>query len=172
MNLLRQVEDLLAGTTTSVALVTAALDAAAAADDRLHAFVRLRRGAALAEAAVADAARSGGDDRPLLGVPFAVKDSHALAGEPAPANGTDVAERDAATVSDPWVASLLAAGAIAIGQTTMPPLALLPWGPARNPQHTFDGPGAHAVNLVRWWCGSARASARCRRSCCPCRGRP
>lgn len=133
MNLIQQVEDLKTGTTSSAALTTAALAAAAASEQTLHAFVRLRDSAALAEAAAADAARAAGDDRPLLGVPFAVKDSHALAGEPSPANGTTVTVRGAATKSDPWVAALLAAGAVPIGQTTMPPLALLPWGPARNP---------------------------------------
>jgi amidase len=127
----RAVAGLASGTTTSATLVAAAL-AAASTHQQLQAFVRLRTDAATAEAKAADATRAAGDTRPLLGVPLAVKDSHRIAGEPAPANGCDVSTA-IETADDPWVASLRSAGAVVIGQTTMPPLALLPWGPARNP---------------------------------------
>lgn len=121
-----------AGTTTSTALVELVLARLAAAEPRLHVLTALRSEAARSEAADADAARGRGDTRPLLGIPLLVKESHAVAGLPGGAQGTASPprnpERDA-----PLVAALRAAGAIVVGSTTMPELALWPFGPARNP---------------------------------------
>jgi amidase len=114
-------------------------------DGRLNAFRTLFRPGALAEAQAADAARAAGDDRPLLGIPVAVKDNVAVAGH-APGMGTGspepVAGRDAEQVR-----RLRAAGAVVVGTTHLPELALWPftesqtWGATRNPWNTDHTPG-------------------------------
>ena len=109
-------------------------------DGRLNAFRTLFRDSALAAARAADAARTAGDDRPLLGVPVAVKDSVAVAGH-APAMGTGSPEPVAAADAE-QVRLLRAAGAVVVGTTHLPELALWPftesqtWGATRNPWNT------------------------------------
>ncbi|MCB9455772.1 MAG: Asp-tRNA(Asn)/Glu-tRNA(Gln) amidotransferase subunit GatA [Anaerolineaceae bacterium] len=62
------------GALTSVALTQAYLDRIDQLDDTLHAYLTITRESALAAAKAADQARANGDDRPLLGVPLALKD--------------------------------------------------------------------------------------------------
>ncbi len=100
---------------------------------------------ARAQAREADAALARGDRRPLLGVPVAVKDNVAVRGQYA-SQGTGspepVAERDAEQVR-----RLRDAGAVLLGLTTLPELALWPftesptWGDTRNPWSTGHTPG-------------------------------
>jgi amidase len=113
-------------------------------DRRLNAFRTLFDTAA-AEAEAADAAIARGEDRPLLGVPVAVKDYVAVAGH-APSQGTGspepVAKEDAEVVR-----RLRAAGAVIVGSTNLPELALWPFtesetfGPTRNPWNPDRTPG-------------------------------
>jgi amidase len=78
--------------------------------------------AALADAAAADAARAGGRRRPLLGVPYTIKDSYKAKGltvaAGSPAFAHLIANEDAFTV-----ARVRAAGGVLLGKTNMPPLA-------------------------------------------------
>ncbi|HEX4432903.1 MAG TPA: amidase family protein [Frankiaceae bacterium] len=124
-------ERLGAGSLTSVALVTELLERVDRLDPQLHAFVELRREAVLEEAAAADQARAAGDERPLLGIPIAVKNGVSVAGI-ASRQGTRSAELPAARDAD-VVSALRTAGCLILGVTTMPELALHPYGPARNP---------------------------------------
>lgn len=124
-------ERLSSGNLTSVALVTELLQRIDQLDPQLHAFVEIRRGAVLEEAAAADQARAQGDERPLLGIPVAVKNSMSVAGI-ASLQGTRSAEPPAARDAD-IVSALRTAGCLVLGVTTMPELALHPYGPARNP---------------------------------------
>ena len=82
-------------------LVSFPLDRIERFNPQLNAFVSARSEAALREADHADQLRRGGDPRPLLGIPFAVKDEHDLAGE-VTALGTGstavVAQHDSAIV--------------------------------------------------------------------------
>ncbi len=127
-------ERLAGGSLTSVALVSELLARIDELEPRLHAFVELRRVAVLEEAAAADQARAQGDERPLLGIPVAVKNSVAVAGI-ASRQGTRSAEPAAARDAD-VVSALRTAGCLVLGVTTMPELALHPYGPARNPWDT------------------------------------
>jgi amidase len=127
-------ERLRGGSLTSGALVTELLTRVDRLDSRLHAFVEVRREAVLEEAAAADAARADGDERPLLGIPVAVKNSVAVQGL-ATRQGTSSAEPVALRDAD-IVGALRAAGCLVFGVTTMPELALHPYGPARNPWDT------------------------------------
>ncbi|MCW2723328.1 MAG: hypothetical protein JWN35_249 [Frankiales bacterium] len=114
-------------------------------DAQLGAFRTVFRERAQVEAAAADGALAEGDGRPLLGVPVAVKDNIAVEGH-APSMGTGsrepVAQRDAELV-----ARLRAAGAVIVGTTRLPELALWPftesatYGPTRNPWSPGHTPG-------------------------------
>jgi amidase len=119
-----------AGDLTSSELVDQLLRRVELLDPQLHAFSDVRHGVR-EEAALADQARAAGDERPLLGIPIAVKNSIAVAGI-ASRYGTRSAETPSARDCE-LVAALRAAGCLVLGATTMPELALHPDGPARNP---------------------------------------
>ena len=129
-------------------------------DPELNAFRRVLAERALADADQADARRAAGDERPLLGVPLAVKDGEDLAGEVTTlgtaANGTPaVADND-------FVRRLRAAGAVLVGKTNLPELAIMgstegpafgvtrnPWDPERTPGGSSGGSAAAvAAGLV------------------------
>src|SRR5918995_1657690 len=86
-----------------------------------------------------------GEERPLLGVPIALKDSVDLAGE-LTMHGTDCFEQPAAADTE-MVRRLRAAGAIVIGKTHLPELAIhgftesATWGVSRNPWNRQRRPG-------------------------------
>ena len=133
-----------AGTSTAVEAVSASLDRIADLDSTLRAFVVVRGRAALAEAAGLDN-RSDRADLPLAGVPVAIKDNVAVAGEPL-RNGSTATSVEPAATDHPVVARLRAAGAIVVGITAVPELCI--WGstdsPAaitRNPWNTDRVPG-------------------------------
>ena len=133
------------GRVTSVELLELSLGRIDRYDGRLNAFRTLFRERARGEAEAADRAIAAGEDRPLLGVPVAVKDNVAVAGH-APGMGTGspepVAGRDAEQVH-----RLRAAGAVVVGTTHLPELALWPftesqtWGATRNPWAPAHTPG-------------------------------
>lgn len=62
------------GVITAVDLTQAHLDQIQAYDERVRAFITVAAEQALAQAQAADEARANGDDRPLLGIPLAIKD--------------------------------------------------------------------------------------------------
>jgi amidase len=132
------------GTVTSVRLLEISLARIERLDRQLNAF-RTLFSTARAEAEAADAALARGDERPLLGVPVAVKDYVAVAGH-APAQGTGSPERVAAADAE-VVRRLRAAGAVIVGTTNLPELALWPFtesatfGTTRNPWDPSRTPG-------------------------------
>ena len=142
---LGQRELLSSGRLTAVELLDLCLARIDRLDGRINAFRTVFHEAARAEAQAADEARQAGDDRPLLGIPVAVKDNVEVAGH-APGMGTAspeaVAGRDAEQVR-----RLRAAGAVVVGTTHLPELALWPftesqtWGATRNPWSLEHTPG-------------------------------
>ena len=114
-------------------------------DPELNAFGAVYAERALAEADAADRRRAGGDDAPLLGVPFAVKDEIDIAGE-ITSRGTGAITTRAPADAE-VVRRLRAAGAVVVGKTTMPEVGLWPftesitWGVTRNPWNTDRTPG-------------------------------
>src|SRR3954453_10281488 len=133
------------GEVSSRDLVELSLRRIAALDPELHAFVAVYADRALAEADAADRRRGAGDDAPLPGVPFAVKDEMDIAGEVTSRGTRAVATRAPADAE--VVRRLRAAGAVIVGKTTMPELGLWPftesitWGVTRNPWDTDRTPG-------------------------------
>jgi amidase len=100
---------------------------------------------ALAEADQADGRAKGGDTRPLLGVPFAIKDDCDVAGEVTAFGGS--AHGPPATADAEAVRRLRVAGAVILGKTHVPELTITPWtesptfGVTRNPWDLQRTPG-------------------------------
>ncbi|MCW2598643.1 MAG: amiB2 [Frankiales bacterium] len=132
------------GTVSSVQLLELSLRRIKELDPQLGAF-RTLFDTARAEAEAADAAIARGEDRPLLGVPVAVKDNLNVAGH-APSLGTG-SPQPAATQDAEIVRRLRAAGAVIAGATKLPELALWPFtesktfGVTHNPWNLDHTPG-------------------------------
>ena len=133
-----QAELVRSGAVTARELVELSLERIARLDPSLNAFRVVRAERALAEAGAAQARVDAGEAAPLLGVPIAVKDNMDVAGE-LTTHGTGVVAEPARADCE-VVRRLRAAGAIVVGKTNMPELALWPqltesqtWGSTRNP---------------------------------------
>ena len=133
-----------AGEVTAEEVVAGHLDRIARLNAELGAFVRVRAAAAAAEARAVDA-RTDRAELPLAGVPVAVKDCVSVAGEPM-SYGSAAFPRVPRNHDHPLVARLRAAGAIVVGLTNLPELAIYPftdsvYGVARNPWNPRRTPG-------------------------------
>lgn len=135
--LARQAELLRSGGVGSRELVEGYLRRIEEIEPRLDAFRIVYSERALAEADQADARLKAGEERPLLGVPVAVKDNVDVAGD---FTGYGTREwREPARADSEIVRRLRAAGAVIIGKTHLPELAIWPftesasWGVTRNP---------------------------------------
>src|SRR5215218_9454409 len=91
-------------------------------DPQLNAFRRVFAERALLEAEQAEARVRAGEERPLLGVPIAIKDEVAVVGA-VTSNGTDAYDEPASADSE-VVRRLREAGAIIVGLTLLPELAI------------------------------------------------
>jgi amidase len=174
-----QAELIRAGEVSARELVEEQLRRIERIDPALNAFRTVFAERALIEADQAQARRGLGEERPLLGVPIAIKDDTDVAGE-VTARGSSAhggpAERDAELVR-----RLRAAGAIVIGKTHVPELEQWPFtesatfGYTRNPWATDRTPGgssggsaaAVAAGLVGAASGSdGGGSIRIPAACC------
>jgi amidase len=136
------------------------LDRIVRLDPQLNAFRKVFTERALLEAEQAEARRRGGDERPLLGVPIAIKDESEIAGEIC-THGTDAFAEPAKADSE-MVRRLREAGAIVVGLTLLPELAICgftesatygvtrnPWNAQRSPAGSSGGSAAAvAAGLV------------------------
>jgi amidase len=133
-----------AGEVTARSVVAEHLDRIAKINAELGAFVRVRSAEALGEAEAIDARADRAELR-LAGVPVAIKDNLPVAGEPMRVGSA--ALPDVPQDKDhPVVARLRAAGAVVVGQTNLPELAIYPFtdsafGIARNPWDRRRTPG-------------------------------
>jgi len=134
-----------AGEVSPTELVRLHLERIERLDPRLNSFRVVLAERALLEAEQAEARLKAGDERPLLGVPIALKDSTDLAGEQT-THGTDGFPDPAAADSE-MVRRLREAGAIVVGKTLLPELAICgftesaTWGVSRNPWDPQRTPG-------------------------------
>jgi amidase len=141
----RQAELIAAGEVSSRELVQLYLDRIERYDGQLNAYKSVFAERALLEADQADARRGAGNERPLLGVPIAIKDDADVAGE-ITSLGTGAAERPAGADQE-VVRRLREAGAVIIGKTNVPELTLWPFtetptfGITRNPWNLEHTPG-------------------------------
>src|SRR3954447_2049969 len=120
-----QAELIRAGEVSPVELVELCLRRIERIDQRLNAFRIVFAERALAEARQAEGRAGAGGERPLLGVPVAVKDNLDVAGE-VTTEGSRAYGSPAAADSE-VVRRLRAAGAIVIGKTHLSELAIFPW---------------------------------------------
>ena len=134
-----------AGEVSPTELVRLCLDRIARLDPQLNSFRVVFAERALLEAEQAEARLKGGDERPLLGVPIAIKDCVDVAGD-VTTYGTDGFDEPARADSE-IVRRLRNAGAIVVGKTTLPELAICgftesaTWGVTRNPWNPQRTPG-------------------------------
>lgn len=142
------------GDLSPVEVVRQALERIDAFDDVLHAFLVDTRELAMQQARGAEAAYARGEERPLLGVPVAVKDAFHVAG-----HVTTLGSRlhvDDVRPSDSGVAARLRrAGAVFVGKTNtaefgqsattdnlLRPDCANPWDPSRTPGGSSGGSAA------------------------------
>lgn len=112
------------GETTSTAVVEAHLERIAAVNPALNAVVVVLADDARQAAATADRAVATGQPlAPLHGVPFTIKENIDVAGQPT-TNGVPALANAMATLDHPMVERFKAAGAIPIGRTNLPDMAL------------------------------------------------
>jgi amidase len=156
----KQAELVRSGEVSPTELVRFCLDRIARLDPQLNAFRKVFAEKALLEAEQAEARLKAGEERPLLGVPIAVKDEVDVAGE-VKTFGTD-AFTEPATADCEMVRRLREAGAIVVGLTLLPEMAICgftesatygvtrnPWSPQRTPGGSSGGSAAAvAAGLV------------------------
>jgi amidase len=156
----KQAEMVRAGEVSPRELVQLCLDRIARLDPQLNSFRKVFAEKALLEAEQAEARLKAGEERPLLGVPIAIKDEVDVAGE-VNTHGTDAFTEPAREDSE-MVRRLREAGAIVVGLTLLPELAACgftesatygvtrnPWNPQRTPAGSSGGSGAAvAAGLV------------------------
>ena len=165
----RQAELIRSGEISSKELVELYLERIARIDPELNAFRTVLGERALIDAQQADARRAAGEDgaqRPLLGVPIAVKDVEDMAGE-VTTLGT-AANFTPARQDSELVRRLRAAGAVIIGKTNLPELAIMgdtegpSFGVTRNPWNTdrsaAGSSGGSAAAVAAGLCAAATAS--------------
>ena len=151
----RQAEMIRAGEVSPTELLDAHLDRIERLEPRINAFRVVLAERARAEAQQAEARLKEGEERPLLGVPIALKDSVDLAGE-ITTHGTDAFDEPARADSE-MTRRLRAAGAVIVGKTNLPELAICgftesaTWGVTRNPwdpQRTSGGSSGGSAAAV------------------------
>jgi amidase len=156
----RQAEMVRKGEVSATELVRLYLDRIGRLDPQLNAFRKVFAEKAMLEAEQAEARVRAGEERPLLGVPIAIKDEVDVAGE-VNTHGTDAFSEPAKEDSE-MVRRLREAGAIVIGLTHLPELAICgftesatygvtrnPWDPQRTPGGSSGGSAAAvAAGLV------------------------
>ena len=135
-------------------------------EPKLNAYCLVLGESALAQADEADRRIGAGEGAPMLGVPIAIKDVEDIHGEPTRL-GTRAFE-GLADDDSPMVAHLRAAGAVFLGKTNLPELAICgfteseTWGVTRNPWDTDRTPsgssGGSAAATAAGLCAAASAS--------------
>lgn len=143
------------GTATSAEITTAFLDRIEAHDEAVHAFLRVDRDAAMAQAEAVDAKRKAGESVGRLGgLPVAIKDLLCTEGEPTTC-GSRILENFRPPYDATVIRKLKDADAVLIGKTNMDEFAMggscensafhatrNPWDPRRIPGGSSGGSAA------------------------------
>src|SRR3954453_7752446 len=156
----RQAEMVRTGEVSPKELVELYLERSGRLDPQLNSFRKVFAEKARLEAEQAEARVRAGEERPLLGVPIAIKDEVDVAGE-INSHGTDAFTESAKDDSE-MVRRLREAGAIVIGLTRLPEMAICgftesatfgvtrnPWDPQRTPGGSSGGSGSAVAAGLR-----------------------
>lgn len=143
-----------AGILSPVELIEAMIERASAVEPQINAFSYTYFDEALQQAKAAEARYANGTNRPLEGIPFAVKDESYVKGYPT-SNGSLTLKDYIADHDTTCVRRVLDAGAIMHARTTTPEFSLAvftwsrlwgvtrnPWNPAMTPGGSTGGGGA------------------------------
>lgn len=142
----RQAELVAAGEISSTELVAASLERIERLDPMLNAFRAVLADEAIDAARRADSERPDPRERPLHGVPIAIKNDSDVAGQPT-SYGSRATSKTPKEADCEAVRRLRDAGAIIIGTTNVPELTVWPFteteafGFTRNPWNTAHTPG-------------------------------
>lgn len=136
------------GTLSPVELLTAVAERTETANPAVNALTETLFAEAMVQAREAEAAYRSGDtgERPLLGLPVATKEKHALAGRSL-SQGLLAHAGTVAAADHPVVARIRAAGGIVHARTTSPEFSCATvthspmWGVTRNPWNLDRSPG-------------------------------
>ena len=163
MSVINIAESVRKGERKAVEVLDECLDAIAACNEKLNAFVHLAPDIAREAAERVDEAVARGDDPgPLAGVPFGVKDLEDCGGMPTSHGSLLFKDRPPVDSDSIHVARLRAAGAVPVGKTAAPEFGTVaftstkawgvtrnPWGPERTPGGSSGGSAAAvAAGLV------------------------
>src|ERR687895_375700 len=162
----RQAELIRGGEVSAVELVELYLERIERIEPELNAFRVVMAERALADARQADSRRRAVDERPPLGVPIAVKDTEDVAGE---VTGLGTAAHGGPAQRDnDLVTRLRGAGAVILGKTNLPELAIMgstegpAFGITRNPWDSDRTPGGSsggsAAAVAAGLCAAATGS--------------
>jgi len=164
--LVRQAEMVRRGDITPTELVELYLDRISRLDPKLNSYRVVLEERARGEAKLVEDRLARGHVMPLAGVPIALKDVEDLEGE-VTTWGTAAFDEPAAA-DGAMVRRLRAAGAVVIGKTNLPELAICgfteteAWGITRNPWNTTNTPGGSsggsAAAVAAGLCAGASAS--------------
>jgi aspartyl-tRNA(Asn)/glutamyl-tRNA(Gln) amidotransferase subunit A len=139
-------DKLRAGEITSVQLTQAHLDQIETYDAQIRAFLTVTKDLALKQAQEADEARANGDDRPLLGIPIAIKDVLSTKGVETTC-GSKILKGYVPVFDATCVSRLYDAGAILLGKLNMDEFAMgsstenSGYFPTNNPWNLEHVPG-------------------------------
>ena len=146
------IEKLRGGELTSRQIMEACLNRIDSVDGKLNAFISYDVEDALAQADIADKARSEGQEGPLLGVPVAIKDVIAVKNHP-----LNCASKILGNYESPYDATVIKklreAGAIIFGRVNMDEFAMgsstenSAFGPSRNPWDIDCAPAVSYTHL-------------------------
>lgn len=143
LSLIEAREGMRRGEFSAAELTGAHLEAIARLNPRLNAYVTVTGEAAREEAAAADKARAGGQDRPLLGIPLGIKDLFCTAGVRTTA-GSKILEPFVPPYESTVTANLRRDGAVFLGKTNMDEFAMgssnmtSAYGPVESPWTQSD----------------------------------
>jgi aspartyl-tRNA(Asn)/glutamyl-tRNA(Gln) amidotransferase subunit A len=123
LTLSEALDKLRAGEVTSVELTQAHLDQIDKFDPQVKAYLMVTKDLALEQAQAADLARANGDDRPLLGIPIAIKDVLSTKGIETTC-GSKILEGYTPVFDATAVQKLYDAGAVLLGKLNMDEFAM------------------------------------------------